>query len=66
MALIRHLAAAAPAELARALNIQADVTKVWLAEWLWKAGGWDYPLPVEVAVHDEYGDGERILLAPRS
>ncbi len=47
-----------------ALNIQADVTKAWFAEWWWKAGGWDYPLPVEIAVHDDYGNAEVIQLAP--
>jgi hypothetical protein len=54
------------AEDFRALDLQADVTKAWLAEWWWKAGGWDYPLPVEVAVHDDFGNGERILLSTGS
>ncbi len=45
-----------------ALDIQADVTKEWFAEWWWKAGGWEYPLPVDVAVHDDYGNGGGIPL----
>lgn len=47
-----------------ALDIQTNVTKQWFAEWWWKAGGWDYPLPVDVSVHDGYGDGESIQLSP--
>jgi hypothetical protein len=47
-----------------ALDIQADVTKAWFAEWWWKAGGWSYPLPVDVRVHDDHGNGESIPLAP--
>ena len=46
------------------LHIVADVAKQWLAEWWWKAGGWNYPIPVDVAVHDEYGDGNSTKLAP--
>jgi hypothetical protein len=49
-----------------ALNIQGDVCKTWFAEWWWKAGGWSYPLRVDVVVHDAYGDGNGILLAPGS
>lgn len=47
-----------------ALDIQGDVTKQWFAEWWWKAGGWGYPLPVDVEVHDGYGNGGSIPLAP--
>jgi hypothetical protein len=49
-----------------ARDIQADVAKAWFAEWWWKAGGWGYPLPVDVAVHDGYGNGESIQLSPGS
>ncbi len=42
----------------------ADITRDWFAEWWWKAGGWDYPLPVDVVVHDGHGNGEVIRLAP--
>jgi hypothetical protein len=50
----------------KALDIQADVVKAWFAEWWWKSGGWDYPLPVDVAVHDDYGDGQPIPLTSSS
>lgn len=46
------------------LHIQADVAKTWFAEWWWKAGGWDYAIPLEITVHDDYGDGDSIQLAP--
>jgi hypothetical protein len=49
-----------------ALSIQGDVCKTWFAEWWWKAGGWSYPLKVDIDVHDGYGDGNGILLAPGS
>ena len=41
----------------------ANLTKQWLAESWWKAGGWDYPIPVLVMVHDDYGDGSSIKLS---
>lgn len=47
-----------------ALNIQGDICKAWFAEWWWKAGGWVYRLPVEIIVHDGYGDGNGIPLSP--
>lgn len=49
-----------------ALNMQGDICKSWIAEWWWKAGGWSYPLKVDIEVHDGYGDGHGILLAPGS
>jgi len=47
------------------LDLQADALKAWFAECWWKAGGWAYALPAEVAVHDDFGDGERIILTER-
>ncbi|GAL07250.1 hypothetical protein JCM19237_4666 [Photobacterium aphoticum] len=41
----------------------ANITKRWLAECWWKAGGWEYPIPVKVWVHDEFGDGSSIDLS---
>lgn len=48
----------------RAVDIQGDICKEWFAEWWWKAGGWYYPIEVEITVHDDFGDGNGILLAP--
>lgn len=47
-----------------ALDLQADVTKAWAAEWWWKAGGWSYPLRAYVSVHGHYGGGVNLLLSP--
>ncbi|PMN87342.1 hypothetical protein [Enterovibrio norvegicus] len=44
------------------VNLIADITKRWLAECWWKAGGWEYPIPVKVWVHDDFGDGLPIVL----
>jgi len=41
----------------------ANISKAWLAECWWKAGGWSYPVPVKVWVHDEFGDGDSIDLS---
>lgn len=43
------------------LNLRAGVLKSWFAECWWKAGGWVYPLPVSLYVHD--GDGKGIRLS---
>jgi hypothetical protein len=47
------------------VDLQADALKAWFAECWWKAGGWAYALPTVVDVHDQYGDGERIVLTER-
>lgn len=47
------------------VDLQANAIKAWFAECWWKAGGWSYPLPVVVEVHDQYGDAERIILTER-
>lgn len=44
------------------VDLQADTLKTWFAECWWKAGGWAYALPAEIAIHDDIGDGERIIL----
>ena len=47
------------------VDLQANALKAWFAECWWKAGGWAYALPTVVDVHDQYGDGERIVLTER-
>lgn len=47
------------------MDMAADLVKAWFAECWWKAGGWTYSCPVRVAVHDDYGDGESILLTEK-
>lgn len=34
------------------LQLTASLLSRWLAESWWKAGGWTYPVPVTLAVHD--------------
>jgi hypothetical protein len=48
------------------VELQANVVKAWFAECWWKAGGWAYMIPAKVAIHDDFGDGERIILTERS
>lgn len=43
------------------LNLLADELKTWVSQSYWKAGGWDYPLPLELSV-DEWGNGDTITL----
>lgn len=40
----------------------ADTLKSWFAECWWKAGGWSWPVALTLAIHDEFGDGERVAL----
>lgn len=40
----------------------ANTLKAWFAECWWKAGGWSWPVELTLAVHDEFGDGERVAL----
>ena len=47
------------------LSVAANTTKAWFAECWWKAGGWSYPVPVMVWVHDGFGDGSGIELSER-
>lgn len=47
-------------------HLMADALKTWFAECWWKAGGWDYGVPVDVDVHDGYGDGHKIHLSEAS
>lgn len=47
------------------VHLQANTLKAWFAECWWKAGGWAYALPTEMAIHDDLGDGERIILTER-
>jgi len=45
------------------LYIAANSVKLWFAECWWKAGGWAYPIPVKLKVHDDFGDGTTIDLS---
>lgn len=47
------------------IDLQANSIKTWFAECWWKAGGWAYPLPVNLVVHDDFGDGELMILTDR-
>jgi hypothetical protein len=47
------------------VDLLANEFKEWFAGCWWKAGGWQYALPVEIAIHDGLGDGERIILTER-
>lgn len=47
------------------LHLSANAAKAWFAECWWKAGGWTYPVPASVLVHDDRGDGNAIALAER-
>ncbi len=44
------------------LELAGNILKSWFAECWWKAGGWGYPLPTTVSVHDDWGDGSAIKL----
>lgn len=48
------------------LSTMANALKNWFAECWWKAGGWAYPVPTKVQVHDGYGDGHTLQLTERS
>jgi hypothetical protein len=39
-----------------------DIVKQWFAECWWKAGGWDFPIPVVLSGHEGFGNGELIQL----
>jgi hypothetical protein len=43
-------------------NMIADLIIEWFAECWWKAGGWYYPVPVEIFGHEGFGSGEIIPL----
>ena len=36
-------------------NILADIVVKWFAECWWKAGGWKYPVPATICVHEDAG-----------
>lgn len=44
------------------LMLSGNILKSWFSECWWKAGGWAYPLPTTVSIHDDWGDGEVIKL----
>lgn len=44
------------------LGLAANVLRQWFAECWWKAGGWTYRIPVVLAVHDGWGNGELVSL----
>jgi|SRR6185503_5829015 len=43
--------------------IAANITKTWLSECWWKAGGWPYSVPTTLSVHDDQGDGAIVVLS---
>ena len=49
----------------RGAHLIGGIVKTWLAECWWKAGGWTYPVPVTVWVHDDFGDGNSIELSEK-
>lgn len=46
-------------------QLTASLLSRWLAESWWKAGGWAYPVPVTLAVHD-FGSHGRVQLSKGS
>lgn len=44
------------------VGLIVDLTQQWFAESWWKAGGWDYSLPLMVYGHDGFGSGDLIKL----
>ncbi|WP_188150707.1 hypothetical protein [Teredinibacter waterburyi] len=47
-------------------DLVVNLVKQWFAESWFKAGGWDYPLAIDVNGHDGFGDGESIVLTSKS
>lgn len=47
------------------LELVAPILSRWVAECWWKAGGWRYPVPVMLAVHD-FGTCGSVLLSEGS
>ncbi|HSW03119.1 hypothetical protein [Aquabacterium sp.] len=45
------------------LDLIAQALSAWFAECWWKAGGWRYPLPTLLQVHDGFGGGKAIQLS---
>jgi hypothetical protein len=45
------------------LDLQADLLKKWFVEGWKKQNGEQYQIPVEIAVHDDFGDGNIIKLS---
>ena len=44
-------------------DLTVDMVKQWVAECWWKAGGWNYPLNVEIFAGEGFGKSESILLS---
>ena len=47
------------------VGLLADTLQAWFAECWWKAGGWAWPIPLWLHVHDGFGDGRGIALTER-
>lgn len=47
-------------------DIVVDLVKDWFSECWFKAGGWDFPLALEISGHDGYGNGRAIKLTKSS
>ncbi|MCE7991768.1 MAG: hypothetical protein HEP71_07305 [Roseivirga sp.] len=44
------------------VDLIVDITQRWFAESWWKAGGWEFKLPLTVYGHDGFGSGTAINL----
>lgn len=44
------------------IELALPLLRGWLSECWWKAGGWDYPVPVLLSLHD-FGTTGRVVLA---
>jgi len=47
-------------------DMVVDLVKTWFSECWFKAGGWDFPLPLEIIGHDGFGNGRAIKLTKSS
>ncbi|MFP8980211.1 hypothetical protein ACLI36_27135, partial [Pseudomonas aeruginosa] len=47
------------------VDLLADKLQARFAEGWWKAGGWAWPIPLWLHVHDGFGDGRGIALTER-
>lgn len=43
-------------------DLVVDLIKQWFAESWWKAGGWQYPIPILLYGHEDFGNGSSIKL----
>jgi len=46
-------------------DLVVDLVKKWFSESWFKAGGWEYPIAIEVGGHDGFGNGNFIKLTSK-